>query len=618
MADDIFVLGKHMRTKLILLLLWILLSQVIILRAQNTLSIDAINWSSTDKYVAITLADRTNSESIIRIYDIETQSLINTFYNTTGFVVSLDWSPDDVRILTNDNSDNSYIRNALTDEILASFGTGTAGLSPYIARSAWNYDGTLIANTYDFGTRFDIRDGLTGESLPDIVSNPSSRPGFIWHDTQSLIAFLNDNQLDILDVISGEIINTFELNSRVAFLDWRDDVLYTIQTPSDSTAITEHHYIFETWDTRTGELLSQFDLGQFGTFGQLELVGDVPQLMVTRNNNTVQIRNSMDGSLEQSQQFERNQRVSFSRNSERYVVATSEGDFEIRNLPLSGESLEVTPSNNIIYFETNRLPSSTLTLSYVDEAPVDYSTDYFGYFYIGASAGVQDNLPYLDVSRDSDWFTYHVENSSGEYDLYEELFRYGSGSILLQSGGWNLYPVFSNALWKEDTEIAFWQSDDNTTFRLSILNPKRELTQSISMPREPYVQAVSWSADASNRLIIFSMRSENEDFDLYQLNLDTEAITPFLEDPANDYSPQWSLSGSELLFVSDRNGIEQIFALNPIDGTVRMIADGQSPQWSPTDNRIAFERDGNIYIINSNGSDEILFVEDAMTPRWLR
>ncbi|MEQ8678094.1 MAG: hypothetical protein RLP44_23170 [Aggregatilineales bacterium] len=607
-----------MRPKLLLLVLLSLLSQIIVVQAQNTLWITAIEWSSTDQYVAVTLEDQTNGQSVIRIYATETQSLINTFYNTTGLVFYLDWSPDDARILTNDSRDNSYIRNALTDEILASFGTGASGPAPSIVNSSWNHDGTLIANRYDFGVGFDIRDGTTGERLPDLPSNLLIGLDYVWHDTQSQIALLNDNQIDIIDMTSRETVNTFEVNSRVTFLDWHEGTLYTIQQPSDFTASTEHRYIFETWDTRTSELLSQFDLGQFGSFRQFELVGDMSYLAITRNDNTVQIRNIIDGSVEQSQQFERNQRVSFSPNSERYVIASNEGDFEIRNLPLSGERLEITPSNNVVYFQTNRLPSSNLVLSYVDEAPVDYSTDYSGSFSIGRSAGVQDNMPYLDVSRDSYWITYHVENDSGGYDLYEELFGYGSGSILLQSGGWNLYPVFSNALWKEDTEIAFWQSNDNTTFQLAILNPRRELTQSISMPRQPYIQAVSWSPDTSNRLIVFSMQSENEDFDLYQLDLNTEAITPFLEHSANEYSPQWSPTGSELVFVSDRNGVEQIFAFNPIDETVRMILDGQSPQWSPTGNRIAFERDGNIYISNEDGTDETLFVEDAITPRWLR
>lgn len=602
-----------MQTRLILLLLLSFLSQSIAIQAQNTLTLNSINWSSTDQYVAVILNDLSNGESIVRIYDTETQSLIKTFYNTTGIIISLAWSPDDTRLVINDGMSNSYIRKALDDDIIASFGGGTPELVPQIVNSTWNYDGTLLANIYDFGNRFDIRNGLTGELLPDMTSNLSDQDGYIWHDTATQIALRKDNQITILDTTSGERINSFTVNNAVTFVHWHDDVLYTMNRPTDMNIITEHQYIVEAWDTRTGMLLSEFYLGQFGTFRRLNVVGETPHLAVIRNDNTVQIRNIMNGSLEQSQQFERDQRITFSPNSNRYVIASSTGVFEIRSLPLSGERLEITPSNSIVYFRDNHLP----TLSYVDEAPIDYSTDYFGYLHVGSDS-FQDNLPHLDISTDFDWLTYHVENDSSGYDIYEELYRYGRGSILLQSGGWNLFPVFSNALWKEDTEIAFWKSNDNVSFELAILNPRRELTQTISMPREPYLQAVTWSANSSERLIIFSMQSENGDFDLYQLDLDTESITPFLEHPANDHSPQWSPSGTELLFVSDRNSIEEIFVFSQTDGTIRQITEGISPQWSPTGDRIAFERNGNIYIINADGIDEILFVEDAITPRWLR
>ncbi|CAN5588800.1 hypothetical protein BH23BAC1_BH23BAC1_25600 [soil metagenome] len=122
------------------------------------------------------------------------------------------------------------------------------------------------------------------------------------------------------------------------------------------------------------------------------------------------------------------------------------------------------------------------------------------------------------------------------------------------------------------------------------------------------------------------------DGNIYIMDIDggnTQQIT-FNSDPENtkDYNPSWSADGSQIVFV--RKADNDILYVMNNDGTnLRELIEGKkiySPHISPDGSKVLFVRDfggsdegKKIYLIDSNGSNEKLFIDHSFTntyPRW--
>ena len=80
----------------------------------------------------------------------------------------------------------------------------------------------------------------------------------------------------------------------------------------------------------------------------------------------------------------------------------------------------------------------------------------------------------------------------------------------------------------------------------------------------------------------------------------------------------------KIAFVSERDGNEEIYTMNP-DGTEHVrLTDNQAsdiyPTWSPDGEKIAFcsNRDGNyeIYVMNADGTEEVNLTDNPETDRY--
>lgn len=76
--------------------------------------------------------------------------------------------------------------------------------------------------------------------------------------------------------------------------------------------------------------------------------------------------------------------------------------------------------------------------------------------------------------------------------------------------------------------------------------------------------------------------------------------------PANDHSPAWSPGGTQLAFISDRDGTPAVWAMYADGRELRRLTNhagpDSTPTWSPDGMRLAFAWNGDVFVMNANGS----------------
>ncbi len=97
---------------------------------------------------------------------------------------------------------------------------------------------------------------------------------------------------------------------------------------------------------------------------------------------------------------------------------------------------------------------------------------------------------------------------------------------------------------------------------------------------------------------------------------------------AEEWHPEVSPDGKEIVFMSDRDGNHEIYVMN-IDGSnPRRLTNNEvrdsTPTWSPDGSQILFtssEPDGeerNLYLMNRDGTELRMLIENAGAPAWLK
>ncbi|MBD3413934.1 MAG: DUF5050 domain-containing protein [Candidatus Aminicenantes bacterium] len=141
------------------------------------------------------------------------------------------------------------------------------------------------------------------------------------------------------------------------------------------------------------------------------------------------------------------------------------------------------------------------------------------------------------------------------------------------------------------------------------------------------------NSKAAPEWIVFSSNRDDKDkddtmeTDIYIMLTDGSKIKRLTDHPGNDWEPDLSPDGQEVVFVSDRDSKSGIYTVN-VDGTgLKRLTTGSDsnygPMWSPDGKKIAFVSDsseGNqIFVMNADGSEVSQLTDNEINkqdPTW--
>jgi len=175
----------------------------------------------------------------------------------------------------------------------------------------------------------------------------------------------------------------------------------------------------------------------------------------------------------------------------------------------------------------------------------------------------------------------------------------------------------------DGTHIAYLRRDASDFWQIVIIDARGEKGEVITSGAYNN-RAASWSPDGTELVFVSNRDGDNE---IYRMPVAGGTTVPLTDDPANDYAPAWSPDGATIAFASDRDGDSDIYVMatdgSGLTNLTNTAADEFSAAWSPDVSRIAFatNRDGNreIYVMDADGSDPIRVTDHPgvdSDPAW--
>ena len=146
-------------------------------------------------------------------------------------------------------------------------------------------------------------------------------------------------------------------------------------------------------------------------------------------------------------------------------------------------------------------------------------------------------------------------------------------------------------------------------------------------PRPTWTPTPSPLAGEGER-ILFVSDAGSDYYRISSMDADGGRRAVLTDDGVNDSLPDWSSEAGQLLFISDREGDIEIYALGPGDYVPRNLTNDPAadwnPDWSPDGTLIAFEsnredENDEIYVMDADGGNVVRLTDDPAAdwqPDW--
>ena len=190
-----------------------------------------------------------------------------------------------------------------------------------------------------------------------------------------------------------------------------------------------------------------------------------------------------------------------------------------------------------------------------------------------------------------------TSNRSGE----EQIWILDLGTMALTNISNNSADEDEPAWSKDGTRIVFVSTIDDPNGEIYTMDPdgnnRFRVTNNVRTDTEPTFNP------NGTRIAFTAVISGN--FEIRLIDSDGTDETSLAGHAAVDEEPDWSV-GDEIAFVSNRNGSEEIFTVNPNGSSLTPLTGGESPSWSPLGTHLVFtDNEGSsqydLWVIRSDG-----------------
>jgi TolB protein len=129
---------------------------------------------------------------------------------------------------------------------------------------------------------------------------------------------------------------------------------------------------------------------------------------------------------------------------------------------------------------------------------------------------------------------------------------------------------------------------------------------------------------------VFNGTASGEDFfQVYTANPDMSGQQKITNSRLDEYSPEWSPNGAQILFISERDNTNNsgLYVMDADGSDARLLFNGPTEEWgatwSPDGAQIVFAVDqpdgtADIYIMNADGNAPRRLTERGGYPSWAR
>lgn len=165
-------------------------------------------------------------------------------------------------------------------------------------------------------------------------------------------------------------------------------------------------------------------------------------------------------------------------------------------------------------------------------------------------------------------------NFDGYWDIYSVRTDGSHLKRLTRSDQFDGYPSFS----PDGKSIVFMSERDSGEGDIYVMNAHGHHVRRLTFTPALFDAEPTFGADGST--VVFVSEGEDHSLDLYMMNTDGSALTQLTSDPATEFSPDVSPDGSRIVFSRDG----QVWVMDA-DGTDPMLlsaerADDASPSWA--------------------------------------
>jgi serine/threonine protein kinase len=203
--------------------------------------------------------------------------------------------------------------------------------------------------------------------------------------------------------------------------------------------------------------------------------------------------------------------------------------------------------------------------------------------YLGASDGTGLTKLTEQTSWDNGWtFTpdgtriaFTSDRNDGNWEIYTMALDGSDVQRLTNDPGEDGWPS-----WTPDGEQVVFASNRTGNWEIHIMNADGSDVRQLTSIPEKYDTYPFVSPDG--QWVVFSSQVEaSREGEIYLMRIDGTDLTRLTNTVALNYAPSWSPDGSKIVFVSDRDGNENIFTMNPDGSDQQRLTDDPGEDTTP-------------------------------------